>query len=236
MLIVRYLVYAYHHPLHFLTDFPSILEILKLYGMKILNVLFVAVLLILTHITAIAQSCVLSCPSNMVIRADNGREGAIVNMVAAGMVGDCGTVTQFPASGTFFRIGSHSVISTTSSGQKCSFTVTVTDNESPVLSPLTLSLKRLWPASNKMRTVEVYYTTSDNAGDVTSVVSVSSNEVTSNTNDWEIIDNHSIRLKQSRLASGEPRIYSIVVTSSDEAGNKTTRTTSIAVSKTMISF
>ena len=204
--------------------------------MKTFKVLSFAVFFILIQLTGHAQSCKLSCTSNIVIKADNGQEGAIVNIVPAVTAGECGTVTYFPASGTFFRIGSHSVTATTSTGEKCSFTVTVTDNESPVLSTVTLSSNKLWPASNKMKKVAVNYTTSDNAQDVTSVLSVSSNDITSSVRDWEIVNNHLLRLKSSRLANGEPRIYTIVVTSSDEAGNKTTRTTTIAVSKTMIAL
>ena len=204
--------------------------------MKPFKALSFAILLILTHLTGSAQSCTLSCTSNMLMTADNGKEGAFVNIVPAGTSGECGTITYFPASGSFFRIGSHSVSATTSTGEKCSFTVTVTDNESPVLSGLTLSSTRLWPATNKMKKVAVYYTTSDNARDVTSVLSVSSNDITSTFRDWEIVNNHLLRLKSSRLANGEPRIYTIVVTSSDVAGNKATRTTSIAVSKTMVAL
>ncbi len=195
-----------------------------------------AVLLILVQLTGRAQSCSLRCSSNMVIKADIGQEGAIVNIAPASISGECGTVTYFPASGTFFRMGSHSVTVTTSTGEKCSFTVTVTDNESPLLSELKLSEERLWPASNKMKSVSVYYTVSDNAQDVTSVLSVSSNDINSTSRDWEIVNNHLVSLKSSRLANGEPRIYTITVTSSDEAGNTMTRTTSIAVSKTMIAL
>lgn len=204
--------------------------------MKTFKALSFAILLILTQLTGSAQSCSLSCTSNMVITADNGQEGAIVNIASAGTAGECGMLTYFPASGSFFRIGSHSVSAITSTGEKCSFTVTVTDNESPLLSVVTLSSDKLWPATNRMKQVAVYYSASDNAQDVTSVLSVSSNDITSTFRDWEIVNNHLLRLKSSRLPDGEPRIYTIVVTSSDEAGNKATRTTSIAVSKTMVAL
>ena len=204
--------------------------------MKPFKALSLVVLLILSQLTGQAQSCAISCSTNMIITADNGQEGAIVKIVPAGTAGECGTVSYFPASGTFFRIGSHSVTVTSSTGEKCSFTVTVTDNESPLLSAVTLSSNRLWPASNRMKNVAVNYTTSDNAQDVTSVLSVSSNDFASNTRDWEIVNNHLVRLKSSRLENGEARIFTIVVTSSDEAGNRTTRTTSIAVSETMVAL
>ena len=201
--------------------------------MKCLKALSFAIIIIFNQQKIDAQNCTLTCPSNMIVKADKGQEGAIVNFSPAVTSGECGPVTYSPTSGSFMRLGSHSVIVTTANGQKCSFTVMVTDNEPPFLSVITLSSKKLWPASNKMKKVAVYYTTSDNAQTVTSVLSVISNDTESTSKDWEIINNHLVRLKASRLPSGAPRIYTISVTATDEAGNKTTRTTSIAVSKTM---
>ena len=181
-----------------------------------------------------SQNCALICPDNLVVSATGGQEGAIVNYPAMKPPEGCGTLTYTPASGSFMRLGSHSVIITTSTGQKCSFTVTVTDNEPPVLSPITLSRTVLWPASNKMKKVGVFYTVSDNGEEVNTAVTVSSNAPAAEGPDFEIIDKEEVRLKASRLADGSPRIYTITVTATDEAGNKTTRTTTIAVSKTMI--
>ncbi len=200
--------------------------------MKRSAVLLLTVLFVLIQIISNAQTCTLSCPSNMIVKAESGKEGATVTFPAATTVGDCGAISYSPASGSFFRLGSHSITITTASGQKCSFTGTVTDNESPSLSPITLSRKQLWPASNKLKKVGVYYSISDNAQDVKTEVSVSSN-ATDGSKDWEIVDDHLLRLKASRLPDGKVRIYTITVTATDEAGNKTTRTTSIAVSKTM---
>lgn len=179
-----------------------------------------------------AQDCVLTCPANIVVKSDKGQDGAIVNYPSATASGNCGAISYAPASGTFFRLGAHSVIASIPSGQKCFFTITVTDNEPPVLSTLTLSRQLLWPASNKLRKVGVYYTTSDNAKEVKTEIAVSSN-TTDGIKDFEIVNNHLVRLKASRLSDGAPRIYSITVTATDEAGNKTMRTTTISVSETM---
>jgi hypothetical protein len=177
------------------------------------------------------QSCVITCPQNIIVMADSSKEGAIVNFPKATATAECGAITYTPAAGSFFRIGSTTVSAVTASGQKCQFTVTVTDNEAPKLSEIRLSSDKLWPASNKMKKVHVYYTAQDNADSVQSVISVSSND--KEANDFEIVDNHLLRLKASRLADGSPRIYYITVTTTDAFGNKSTRTTSIAVSKTM---
>ena len=200
--------------------------------MKSFKALSFVVLFLLLQLSGKAQNCMLNCPSNIVVKADKGQEGATVSFSPISFTGECGVVTYTPASGSFFRLGSHSIIATSASGQKCSFTVNVTDNESPELSVLTLSTKKLWPASNKLKKVGVFYTASDNGQHVTTDLSVTSN-ATDGIRDWELIDNHQVRLKASRLPDGTPRIYTIGVTAIDEAGNKTTRRTSIAVSKTM---
>lgn len=176
------------------------------------------------------QNCKVTCPANIVVKADSTKEGARVEFSGATSSGDCGSLTYTPASGSFFRIGSHSVIVTSGSGQKCSFTVTVTDNEPPILSAITLSTKKLWPPSNKMKKVAVYYTASDNAEQVSTTVTVSSNADISKGRDWEVINNHLVRLRAARLPNGEPRIFTITVSTSDLAGNVTRRSTSITVS------
>jgi hypothetical protein len=181
---------------------------------------------------AISQSCTITCPQNLIVMADSTKEGAIVNFPKAATTGECGVVTYTPAAGTFFRIGSTTVTAQTASGQKCSFTVIVTDNESPSLSELKLSTDKLWPATNKMKKVKVFYTSRDNADSVKTKLSVTSND--KDGNDFEIVDDHQVRLKAARLSDGSPRVYYISVTSTDAAGNKTTRMTSIAVSKTML--
>jgi hypothetical protein len=181
-----------------------------------------------------SQTCTIVCPQNILVMADSTKEGAVVNFPKAVTTGECGTVTYTPAAGTFFRIGAHTVTATTTSGQKCSFTVTVTDNESPKLSPVKLSVSKLWPANNRMKKVALYYTTSDNAAEVQTSVAVTSNDPSST--DYQVLNNHLLRLRASRLPDGSPRIYSITVTSADVAGNLTKRTTSIAVSNTMVAI
>jgi len=177
-----------------------------------------------------AQNCIPSCPSNIITKADSGKGGTIVHYPSI-TTDTCGTVTYTPASGSYFRIGSTSVIATTPAGQKCSFTVIVTDNEAPVLSPIILSPQRIWPANGKMKEVALHYTYSDNAEESTCTVSVSSNDSNENNNSYELVNPHLVRLKASRLPNGQARIYTITVTCTDLAGNTTRRTTNIAVGR-----
>src|SRR5688572_2833889 len=100
--------------------------------MKIFKALSAVFSLFLVVQSGYSQNCTLTCPDNLVVSATSGQEGAVVNYPAMAPPSGCGTLTYTPASGSFMRLGSHSVIITTTSGQKCSFTVTVTDNEPPV--------------------------------------------------------------------------------------------------------
>jgi hypothetical protein len=200
--------------------------------MKKLVAVSFTLMLIFSTINGKAQPCSLNTPSNIIVRADSGKEGATVSFPAAADlgIGNCGTISYSPASGSFFRIGSHSIIVVSSLGQKSFFTLTVVDNEAPVLSPVTLSSTQLPPSRNRMKKVAIYYTTSDNAQEVTTVLSVRSNDTESTTRDWEIIDNHMVRLRTSSLSNGLPRVFTITVKCSDASGNTTTRTTNLTIS------
>jgi hypothetical protein len=79
--------------------------------------------------------CTLACPSNFPAFTDLHQDGAIVNFSSpASTSGTCGTATSVPASGSFFAIGSTAVTTTLSSGETCSFIVTVSDNEAPSIN------------------------------------------------------------------------------------------------------
>lgn len=179
-----------------------------------------------------AQNCTITCPENIVVKADSGKGGTYVNFPTMTADASCGTITYTPASGSFFQIGSTSVIVTSASGQRCSFTVTVTDNESPSLSPIVLSLKRLWPANGRMKDVAVRYISADNSNESSCLLSISSNDSDSTSRDWEVVNNQLIRLKALRLRNGMARVYTVTVTCTDASGNMTKRTTGISVART----
>lgn len=77
------------------------------------------------------QTCTLDCPDNVNATANttvNGQRGAVVTFDAASPEGDCGTVTATPASGSFFPVGTTTVmVNSGTGGASCSFTVTVED-------------------------------------------------------------------------------------------------------------
>jgi hypothetical protein len=201
--------------------------------MKTLLILPLTMLFLFFHSTSQSQTCSLTCPDNIVAKADSGQGGTYVKFPTANFSTDCGVVTYTPASGSFFKIGSSSVIVTSAKGDRCSFTVTVTDNEPPMLSPIVLSSKKLWPANGKMKEVAVRYIATDNANETSCAVTVTNNDST--TQNWEVVDNHLVRLKQTRLSNGMARVYMITVTCTDAAGNTTKRSTGIAVAKNVSS-
>ena len=199
--------------------------------MKTFLVLPLTLILIFFYTSGTAQSCLFTCPENIVVKADSGKGGTYVTLPVAAYDSACGVITYTPASGSFFQIGSSSVIVNTASGIRCSFTVTVTDNEPPSLSPVSLSSKRIWPANGRMKEVGVRYMSADNANENSCVISVSSNDPADNGQDAEVLDAHLVRLRALRLPNGMARVYTITVTCTDAAGNTTKRSTGISVAK-----
>ena len=81
--------------------------------------------------------CQLSTPSDITVNADSGQSGAVVTYATPTGTGDCGqagtgengepipAISCNPASGSFFPVGSTTVICTAASGNAASFQVTV---------------------------------------------------------------------------------------------------------------
>lgn len=86
-----------------------------------------------------SPTCTLDCPNNITVKAntsENDVAGAYVTYPAAQPIGDCGSVSNSPASGSFFAVGSNTVTSTSGTGDTCTFVVTVLppDTEPPTIS------------------------------------------------------------------------------------------------------
>jgi photosystem II stability/assembly factor-like uncharacterized protein len=185
-------------------------------------------------------ACLLSCPSNITVSNTPGQCGAIVNFPAPSYTGNCGVVTTNPASGSFFPVGTTTVVVT---GQRldgtsdtCSFTVTVKDTESPVVSAATVDKPSLWPPNHQMEAITVNYTATDNCG-VNCTLSVTSNEPINGQGDgdtapdWVIVDAHHVLLRAERSGKGNGRVYTITVTCKDGANNTVVKTVTVQVPK-----
>jgi len=88
------------------------------------------------NVTTLAP-CVLTCPSNITQPVDSGQAGAVVSYSSPSSIGDCGQPTTGeggetippiscnPASGSFFGVGSTTVICSGQTGGTCTFQVTI---------------------------------------------------------------------------------------------------------------
>ena len=123
----------------------------------------------------------------------------------------------------------------------CVQSVTVLDIEPPTITNVSANPVMLWPPNHKMKDVTVYYTSTDNCGIVSCRLEVSSNEPINGTGDgdtdpdWEIIDDHHVKLRAERAAHGDGRIYTITIICSDEQGNETRETVTVTVAHNITS-
>ena len=187
-------------------------------------------------------ACVLSCPTNINVPNDAGDCGAIVNYPAPTFTGSCGTVTPSQDSGTFFPVGTTTVVVTGNrldgTSDSCSFTVTVNDTESPVVSTPTTNPNTLWPPNHQMVDVAVNYTATDNCP-LTCVLTVTSNEPINGLGDgdaapdWEVIDDHNLRLRAERSGKGNGRLYTITTTCTDAGNHVAVKTSTVFVPRNM---
>jgi hypothetical protein len=185
-------------------------------------------------------ACVLTCPTNITVPNDPGECGAIVTYPMPTYTGNCGTVTASQNSGTFFPVGTTTVVITGNrldgTSDSCSFTVTVNDTESPVVSAATATPDSLWPPNHQMVPVTVDYTATDNCS-VQCTLTVTSNEPINGQGDgdaapdWQVINAHDLLLRSERSGKGNGRVYTIQATCTDPAGNTVIRTTTVKVPK-----
>lgn len=98
-----------------------------------------------------------------------------------------------------------------------------------------LSRSVLWPPNHKLVDITVDYSTINDCGSATCRLSVTSNEPVEGTGggdaapDWEIIDEHQLRLRAERAGNGSGRVYTITITCTDGSGGSATRTVTVTV-------
>ncbi|HET6722099.1 MAG TPA: hypothetical protein VFH07_05090, partial [Chitinophagaceae bacterium] len=116
----------------------------------------------------------------------------------------------------------------------CSQTITVNDNVSPQITGLSASKQILAPPNHKMQDITVNYSVLDNC-DNSYTFNVNSNESVNGTGDgdtdpdWEIINDHTIRLRAERAATGTGRVYTIMVTANDGCNAAVTSSVQVVV-------
>ncbi len=114
-------------------------------------------------------------------------------------------------------------------------TTVLASNPPPVISGASVDRPVLWPPNHQMVDVMVGYDVTDNCGTTTTKLSVTSNEPVDgngdgNTSpDWEIVDEHHVRLRAERAGHGDGRIYTITITATDSAGGSSNQTVTVTV-------
>ena len=192
------------------------------------------------------QPPVVTCPTNITRPNDPGLCGAVVAYPAATASDNCTsvTITYSKASGSFFDVGTTAVVVTATDGSNnkatCSFTVTVNDVEPPVIHDLVVTPPILWPPNHHMKNVDVNYTSTDNCpGPITCHITVISDEPENGTGDgdtapdWELIDDHHIKLRAERAGNGDGRVYTLTITCTDQHGNSSSGIKTVLVPKNM---
>jgi hypothetical protein len=187
--------------------------------------------------------CILTCPDDISVSNDPAECGAVVDYTEPSGE-SCGTVTCDHPSGSFFPVGETTVTCTSSVGPSCSFEVTVTDDEAPVIT--TSGSITLWPPNHKYVTFNVtdlVTGASDNCdGSVgtgsVQITKVTSDELENGSGDGNTLndiviaaDCQSVQLRSERVGEGNGRVYTITFEVTDASGNVATATAKVTVPK-----
>jgi len=191
---------------------------------------------------------VITCPANITLPNAPSQCGATATYTATA-TDNCTstvTITVQPASGSFFPVGTTTVTAMATDGSgntaTCSFTVTVNDVEPPVIHDLAVTPSILWPPNHKMKVITADYTSTDNCpGPITCQITVTSNEPENGTGDgdtgpdWEILNDHHLKLRAERAGNGNGRIYTVKISCTDQYGNTGTAQKTVLVPKSLSS-
>ncbi len=121
----------------------------------------------------VGSVCQINCPGNIIVANKPGQCGANVTWNAPTTTGDCGNLTLNHQSGDFFPVGTTTVqVTSQSTGQQCSFTVTVNDKEAPTIGSCPTNITVQTGMGNTTCSKQVSWTeptATDNCGGVVNV-------------------------------------------------------------------
>jgi hypothetical protein len=108
-------------------------------------------------------------------------------------------------------------------------------NPAPVLGPVSASPATLWPPNHTMTDVTIDYSVTDNCGIPACSLSVVSSEADNglgdgnSSGDFEVVDDHHVRLRAERSGKGPGRTYTVTVTCEDTGGGFSSAQTEVKV-------
>jgi FtsP/CotA-like multicopper oxidase with cupredoxin domain len=186
----------------------------------------------------------ITCPDDITQDNDPTLCSAVVTFPDPVATDDCGTPTVVcgPASGSVFPVGDTTVTctATDSSNQTadCTFHVTVEDKEPPTIAS-SVAVPMLWPPNHTLRNVGLSATATDNCpGAISFSVAVFGDEDDelpvgdgNFSPDAKNVAIGTLRLRAERVGSGDGRVYLIVITATDAAGNTATACHTVVVPK-----
>jgi hypothetical protein len=138
------------------------------------------------------------------------------------------TVVQFVAE---YPLGTNKVEVAVADGTgnvvSCGTTVKVVDRIPPLIRSAEASPSVLWPPNHKMVDVRIKADIKDLCDDAKlKIISITSSEPVNGLGDgdtspdWEIVNNHHVKLRAERSGTGTGRTYTITVRAEDSAGNQ----------------
>ena len=172
---------------------------------------------------------VITCPADISVSC--AANVPAVNTAAVTATDNCGTPTVTHVSDVisnktcdnrFTLTRTYKATDAAGNFATCTQVITVYDDVAPQISNMQLSQVSMWPPNHTMRDITVSYDVTDNCVSNPAIsIAVTSNEPINGTADgdtdpdWEIIDNHHIRLRAERASNGTGRVYTITVTVND---------------------
>jgi hypothetical protein len=176
------------------------------------------------------------CPDDRVAEA-TGPGGATVTftVTATDGVDPAPAVACVPASGSTFPLGTTTVACTVTDAagnqSSCSFDVTVADTAAPTLV-VDLGAGSLWPPNHSTEDVGLTFEATDTAdADVEVTVRVLSDEAAAEGESDATLDGSSLSLRAARDGNGDGRVYLVLFTATDAAGNAATARATVVVPK-----
>jgi len=182
----------------------------------------------------------ITCPAPTTVLCE-GHGGTLVDPGDATVV-DCTAVSIHDPGESMYPAGTTAVTysATDAAGNEasCETTVTVLDEDPPILEAVTAVPPTLWPPNHQMQEVALAIAASDVCDPdlACEIVRVTSDEINHPgngsphaTSDFEILGGTTVMLRAERLGNSDGRTYTIDFTCADDAGNSVSGSTTVAV-------